>query len=106
MKRVTILAFLAAFGLLATGCGDGESTGSSLLGGNSNPLAPDSSGFTHSTQLVDENNNTFDNITKIKSDATGETPPAAPTFVKYATGVVASVPAPPVAGAALPVASK
>ncbi|MDR2639465.1 MAG: hypothetical protein LBC09_06500 [Helicobacteraceae bacterium] len=101
MKKLTVLAFLAALGLFAVGCGDqaadgsvvggasGSSGGSSGTGGGSNPADVNTpptvgaDGYTDKTVYVDpETGEKTAKIGDIVSDATGATPPQAPTFVR------------------------
>ena len=96
MKRLTILAFLAAIGLLALGCGEGSASGGSVVGGGgATPVTVGSDGYTTATEYEDPTTGeTTDKISDIKSDGTGATPPTAPSF--YSVSQAASVPTPPV----------
>ncbi|MDR2033271.1 MAG: hypothetical protein LBP89_01380 [Helicobacteraceae bacterium] len=100
MKKLTVLAFLAALGLFALGCGESTASGSVVVGGSRSavgnsgasmeaPNVDPNTGYTTSTTYQDPaTGETTNRISDIKSDGTGATPPAAPTFAG------AAVPAP------------
>ncbi len=94
MKKLSVIAFLAALGLLVAGCGGGGSSSSSSVassgqsGGNTQTSSEDvtvqtgSSGFTTETKFIDpETGKVVSRISEITSSATGDTPPRAPSFV-------------------------
>ncbi|GHV04652.1 hypothetical protein AGMMS50229_06470 [Campylobacterota bacterium] len=94
MKKLTVLAFLAALGLLIAGCGEeGASYGGGKTKTDGTTLTdleistlPDEGGFTHSTGFIDpETGEVVKKIGDIKASATGATPPTAPTIVVAGT---------------------
>lgn len=92
MKRLSVIAFLAALGLLFAGCGGGggsSSVAKGNTGGNSNcpagQVCTNSAGFTTNTIFTDGEQSTS-SISKIVSSATGDVPPTAPSF-KRVSGV-------------------
>jgi hypothetical protein len=104
MKKLTVLAFLAALGLFALGCGDAELTSGSYnsAGGTNGGKTVDltdpvdaGNGYTNNTVLIDpETGEKTNSISDIKSDGTGATPPLAPTYVR-SNGSTTPTPAPP-----------
>ncbi|MDR2153135.1 MAG: hypothetical protein LBO72_09960 [Helicobacteraceae bacterium] len=105
MKKLTALAFLAALGLFALGCGEESAKGGSVVGsgnsavdggsndGGSTPPVVGDDGYSTSTEYEDPASGEKTNkISDIVSDGTGATPPAAPTFTRAKTG---EIPPPP-----------
>lgn len=94
MKRLSVIAFLAALGLLVAGCGGGGGGGgSSVKKPNPGPtpvancpagqVCTDSSGFTTATYFIDPVTGAkVSQISKISSSATGSIPPQAPSYVR------------------------
>jgi hypothetical protein len=93
MKKLTVLAFLAALGLFALGCGESTASGSVVGNGSSRPVSggnggelpspnvDSETGYTTETTFQDPaTGETTNKISEIKSDGTGATPPPAPTF--------------------------
>ncbi|MDR1451505.1 MAG: hypothetical protein LBI57_04125 [Helicobacteraceae bacterium] len=105
MKKLTVLAMLAALGLFAIGCGDQAASGGSVVGGSSGSKKVGGSGdsgdkpvlvgdYTDKTIYVDPaTGENFEKIGDIVGDGTGATPPVAPTFVRV--NGAAPIPAPP-----------
>ncbi|GHS89997.1 hypothetical protein FACS189487_11220 [Campylobacterota bacterium] len=111
MKKLRVLAFLAALGLGVLGCGDAVESGSGAWGGSSGGEVPAGTSSADADKLieVDEKGNTTNTIfldpdtgksveklSDIKSSATGDTPPNAPTFARKAgsESVPANLPVP------------
>lgn len=95
MKRLSVIAFLAALGLLVAGCGGGGGGGSSVkkpvvdddkkptVNCSAGQVCTDSSGFTTSTYFIDPVTGAkVSQISKISSSATGSIPPQAPSYVR------------------------
>ena len=80
MKRLSALAFVTALVLTGCGGGGGSSSAAGVSNGSSDiQVKTDSQGFSTETKFVDENGNVVTHISDIRSDATGATPPTAPS---------------------------
>lgn len=87
MKKLTVVAFLAALGLTMAGCGGGGGSSSATSSGGTSfsggiTIKTDSEGFSAETKFVDESGAVTSRISEIKSVATDDTPPDAPTFAR------------------------
>lgn len=97
MKRLNVIAFLAALGLLFAGCGGGGGGSSSAVTkpvtDNTKPkptvncaegaVCTDENGFTTATYYIDpETGKKVSLISQISSSATGTVPPRAPSYVR------------------------
>jgi hypothetical protein len=99
MKRLSVIAFLAALGLLAAGCGGGGGGGSSSVAssGTTNTVTDNtvndettthtvetnSAGFTTETKFIDpQTGEVVARISELSASATGSTPPRAPSYAR------------------------
>lgn len=96
MKRLSVVAFLAALGLLVAGCGGGGGSSSAAASGSKNcpagEVCVNAAGFTTDTIFTD-GEQTASSISKFVSSATGEVPPTSPSY-KRVSGVAVAPSAP------------